>query len=157
MRIIQATRDRVPEIVDLRRRAFLHQAPRHYTPREVENLLSDYSVAELDGMVSDRRLFAALNGMRLLGCCGWHAGHIRHLYVDPDSFRSGIGSRLLDHAIADYVARTRSPVVDVGSIVYARRFYESNGFHVVLEKRAWDGSRYFLMRRRLPTSRDRVE
>lgn len=137
----------IDQIVDLRRRAFSEVAPAHYSAREVENLLGDVDVTQLGKMIADKRLFCGLDGAQLLGTVGWDVNYLRHLYIAPSHFKKGFGSRLIEHAVADFRRRTTYDAILAGVILYARPFYEKCGFSALSEETAWDGSRYFLMRR----------
>ena len=72
---------------------------------------------------------------------------IRHVYVKPDLSKQGIGTRLLHHAEDDYRARTQKPFILAGVILYAKTFYEKNGFRVLSRERDWDGSEFYQMQK----------
>ena len=132
-------------IIKLRHRAFKKLAPLHYSRIEVENLLNDYDRAQISEMIGDRRLFCYRNGQEICGTAGWECEAIRHVYVDPDLFGVGIGSKLIEHTILDFERRTGYKCVKAGVIIYARGFYEKLGFKVVAMKKAWDSSVFYEM------------
>jgi GNAT superfamily N-acetyltransferase len=75
---------------EARRDAFFWCEPGRFRPEDfyADSVDEALSVAEFDGRIVG---FLSL----------WTAGHFIHLlFVDPRWFRHGIGSRLLDHAVA---------------------------------------------------------
>ncbi len=140
-----ATTSDLPQILDIRHRAFSKMAPQSYSAVEVETLLQDYTEDEFLQMIAEQRLFVAVRAGAILGSAGWDSTNIRHVYVDPNALRKGVGARLMAHAEADYRAQTKNPSIQLGSTLYARGFYEKCGYQVVKRAKAWDGSDYFQM------------
>ena len=75
----------------VRHAAFTAHAPSAYSPQEVLNLLADLDGDELLDMVNERQLFVAEVHGNVVGCAGWRGEMLRHVYVSPESGRSGIG------------------------------------------------------------------
>lgn len=71
------------------------------------------------------------------------------MYVAPDATRSGIGSALLLVLEEDYRDRTGNDVIKAGVILYARPFYEKNGYEFLQLETDWDGSQFNRMQKRL--------
>lgn len=82
-----------------------------------------------------------------MGTAGWEGENIRHVYVRPDLSKQGIGTSLLSHVESEYRIRTQKPFIRAGVILYARNFYEKNGFRVLSRERDWDGSEYYQMQK----------
>src|SRR3954471_24659037 len=134
------------EVVEaLRYAALSASAPSVYSPREVVELLDSLDVDELRAMVNDRQLFVAETDGLLVGCAGWRGRHLRHVYVAPDSQRGGLGARLVTHAESDFRDRTSAAKMHVGSVLYARGFYEKLGYELVDKERS--GSEPFHMKK----------
>ena len=157
MNIDYASDANLAQIVELRRRAFLRLAPQFYGAIEVRNLLADYDTDQLRNMVAGRRLFCCRRNGDLCGTSGWHENRLRHLYVEPDCFGQGNGSALLEHAVADFQARTVQLAIWAGVIIYARGFYEKCGFQMVSVERASDGSEFYLMRTEIGRSASPID
>ena len=125
------------EVIEgLRYAALSTSAPSVYSPREVGELLDSFDVEELRAMVEDRRLFVAEIDRRIVGCAGWRGRQLRHVYVAPDSEREGLGTRLVTRVESDFRDRTSEAAIHVGSVVYARGFYEKLGYELVTKERS---------------------
>ena len=156
MKIRLANRSDLGRIIEIRHNAFSRMAPSTYTRAEVETLLDDYTEAEFLEMISDKRLFVtAIDGV-IRGTAGWAGTHIRHVYVDPDFFGLGIGTELVTCAEADYQERTHQDFIHAGVILYARWFYEKCGYTLVVRAKAWDGSAYWHMRKKLTAPQNKA-
>ena len=129
----------------LRHAALSASAPSVYSPREVAELLDDIDVDELHAMVKDGQLFVAETDGLIVGCAGWRGENLRHVYVRPDSEREGLGTRLVGRAESDFRDRTSAAEIHVGSVLYARQFYEKLGYGLVTKDRA--GSEPFQMKK----------
>jgi GNAT superfamily N-acetyltransferase len=146
---------RVATITDLERvkkiryDAFSMHAPSTYTPQEVRNLLGDLDEAELVAMIDDRQLLVAVDDGELRGVAGWRDKNLRHVYVAPGSERTGIGSHLVAVVEQDFRARTAETEIQVNSVLYARGFYEADGYEVASRDTAWDGSEFIKMTKTL--------
>jgi len=138
-------------VVALRLVALSASAPSVYSPREVLELLDDLDVDELRAMVEDRQLFVAETDGLIVGCAGWRGENLRHVYIAPDSERGGLGTRLVTRAESDFWDRTSATEIHVGSVLYARRFYEKLGYELVGKDRA--GSGPFWMKKSLDVAR----
>jgi len=132
-------------VTALRYAALSTSAPSVYSPREVVELLDSLDVDELRAMVKDRQLFVAETDGLIFGCAGWRGKHLRHVYVAPDSERGGLGTRLVRRAESDFRDRTSAPELHVGSVLYARGFYEKLGYELVTKERS--GSEPFHMKK----------
>jgi ribosomal protein S18 acetylase RimI-like enzyme len=135
----------------LRYAALSTSAPSVYSPREVVELLDSLDVDELRAMVKDRQLFVAEVDGRIVGCAGWRGKVLRHVYVAPDSERRGLGTRLVRRAESDFQDRTSAARLHVGSVLYARAFYEKLGYEVVTKQRS--GSDPFHMKKNFDVAR----
>ena len=126
-------------------------APSVYSPRAVIELLDGLDVDELRAMITDRQLFVAETDGLIVGCAGWRGKHLRHVYVAPDSERGGLGTRLVGRAESDFRDRTSAPELHVGSVLYARGFYEKLGYELVTKERS--GSEPFHMKKSFDVAR----
>ena len=140
-------------VVALRYAALSTSAPSVYSPREVAELLGSLDVDELHAMVKDRQLFVAETDGRIVGCAGWRGKVLRHVYVAPDSEGGGIGTRLVRRAESDFQDRTSAARLHVGSVLYARGFYEKLGYELVAKERS--GSEPFHMKKSFDSARQR--
>src|SRR5690349_5647318 len=140
------------EVVEaLRYAALSTSAPGVYSPREVVELLDSLDLDELRAMVSDRQLFVAETDGRIVGCAGWRGKQLRHVYVAPDSERGGLGTRLVSRVEFDFRDRTSATAIHVGSVLYARGFYEKLGYQLVSNERS--GSEPFHMKKSFEVTR----
>ncbi len=130
----------------LRHTALSTSAPSVYSTREVVELLESFDVDELRAMVEDRQLFVAEAEGLIVGCAGWRGKLLRHVYVAPTCERRGLGTRLVRRVESDFWDRTSAAVIHVGSVLYARGFYEKLGYELVTNERS--GSEPFHMRKR---------
>jgi GNAT superfamily N-acetyltransferase len=71
------------------------------------------------------------------------------MYVSPEKTKKGIGSSLLRVLEADYKDRTRNTIIKAGVILYARPFYERNGYEFLKIDIDWDGSKFNRMQKQL--------
>jgi GNAT superfamily N-acetyltransferase len=99
-------------------------------------------------MIENRSLFVAEANDQVLGCGGWLQVSVRHMYVSPDVTKRGIGSALLRVLENDYRERTENDVIEAGVILYARPFYEKNGYEFLRLDTDWDGSQFNRMQKR---------
>ncbi|GAA4606979.1 GNAT superfamily N-acetyltransferase [Actinoplanes octamycinicus] len=143
--ITAATPADLPRILRIRHAAFTRHAPTAYPAEQVETLLRDVSPDELSAMISAGTLFVARAAGQVLGCAGWRDDRLRHVYVDPDATRRGIGTALLRHVETDFRARTGRSELAAGVALHAEAFYLANGYRLVDRARAWDGSTYLRM------------
>jgi GNAT superfamily N-acetyltransferase len=134
--------------MEIRRQTFSHFAPSAYSPEEVQTLLDDVDPTEVERMIESRSLFVAVDNFRILGSGGWLQDSVRHMYVSPDVTRRGIGSALLRALERDYRERTGKDVIEAGVILYARPFYERNGYDFLRLDTDWDGSQFNRMQKR---------
>ena len=137
--------DDIAEVLEIRRTTFSFFAPETYSPKEVETLLLDVDELELYRIVENKSLFVAERGDRVVACGGWMESSVRHMYVLPEKTRQGIGSALLETLENDYRERTQRATIEAGSVLYAREFYEKNGYDVLGVEYDWDGSRFYRM------------
>src|SRR3954452_22557196 len=138
------------EVVEaLRYAALSASAPSVYSPAEVVELLDSLDVDELRAMVKDRQHFVADADGTIVGCAGWRGRHLRHVYVAPDSERGGLGTRLVTRAESDFRDRTSAAEIHVGSVLYARGFYEKLGYELVAKERS--GSEPFHLKKSFVT------
>jgi ribosomal protein S18 acetylase RimI-like enzyme len=149
VRLRLATNADVERVKEIRHRAYSAHAPVAYSAREVENLLGDLDEDELVAMIAERQLFVAVVDGEVQGVAGWMLTYVRHVYVAPGRERTGIGSQLLARVEHDFRGRTEAREVQVGAVVYARAFYEANGYTVLRQEAAWDGSSFFRMTKEL--------
>jgi ribosomal protein S18 acetylase RimI-like enzyme len=139
----------IPQIVEIRKRTFLHFAPSAYSPKEVQTLLEDINIADLEEMIGNKSLFVAEEDHKIVGCGGWLGESVRHMYVSPAETKKGIGSALLRALEEDYKNRTRNSIMKAGVILYARPFYEKNGYEFLQIDTDWDGSKFNRMQKKL--------
>jgi GNAT superfamily N-acetyltransferase len=136
-------------ILEIRKRTFLHFAPSVYSSNEVKTLLEDIKVSELEEMIENKSLFVAGKGHKIIGCGGWHGESVRHMYVLPEETKEGIGRALLRVLEKDYRNRTQNSIIKAGFILYARYFYEKNGYEFLKIDTDWDGSKFNRMQKKL--------
>ena len=86
---------------------------------------------------------------QIAGCGGWLDDSVRHMYVSPEITKQGIGTRLLKVLEEDFEKRTHKSVIKAGVILYARPFYEKNGYEFLNIDTDWDGSKFNRMQKRL--------
>src|SRR4051794_17618038 len=98
-------------------------------------------------MIADGRMFVCKSSGAILGTAGWKNENIRHVYVRPDLSKQGIGTTLLCHVEGNFRTRTQKPFIRAGVSLYARNFYEKNGFRVLSRERDWDDSEYYQMQK----------
>ncbi len=151
LKIRLAQKSETGRIIEIRNRGFSRLAPLTYTKAEVAALLGDYTEEEFLEMISDSRLFVAVVHGVIGGAAGWSGENIRHVYIDPDYFRLGIGTKLVARVESDYRERTHRDFINADVILYARRFYEKCGYTLIEKAKAWDGSDYYQMRKKLPS------
>lgn len=140
MKIINAHPEDLNQIINIRTESFKYCAPEFYHSIQVQTLLNDYDEDEILWMIDNKCMFVCEEDGNIVGTSGWKDENIRHVYVKPSFMGRGIGSMLLSHAEADYRERTQKYYVNLGSNIYARKFYEKNGFHVVSKEIDWDGT-----------------
>jgi ribosomal protein S18 acetylase RimI-like enzyme len=90
---------------------------------------SETAIAERSGMIAG---FVSYGPRRDGGTDSSAAGEIMALYVAPDAWRTGIGARLCEHALAE-LTRQGFPEVTLWVLSgndRARRFYEQMGFRL---------------------------
>lgn len=141
------------DVIDLRRLSFLAVAPEHYNPQEIENLIGDYNVAQFASMIENYSFFCVRRDHKIIATAGWDADRICHVYVIPSLFKNDIGTKLVEHVVTDYFARTTLNEMKADIIISARGFYEKCGFHVQSVEKAWDGRTYFLMEKKRPAKK----
>jgi len=139
----------IPEILTIRKNTFLHFAPSSYDEKEVQTLLEDIRPSELENMIKNKSLFVAVAENHVLGCGGWLEDSVKHMYISPDQTKKGIGSSLLKTLEKDYKNRTQNSVIKAGVILYARLFYEKNGYEFLKLDTDWDGSKFNRMQKDL--------
>ena len=155
VRLVEIARARdtdLERVLEIRYAAFSRHAPSAYSPTEVQTLLADVEETELQEMIARGQLFVARHSQRIVGVAGWKGADLRHVYVDPNCTREGIGSQLLCHVETDYLARTGAHEINAGVVLYAEPFYRANGYELIQRAIAWDGSAYLQMRKRLSNS-----
>jgi predicted N-acetyltransferase YhbS len=139
----------IPQILEIREKTFLHFAPSAYSPKEVDTLIKDIQTSELEEMIANKSLFVAEENHLIVGCGGWLGESVRHMYVSPEKTKMGIGSSLLQALEKDYRNRTNNSVIKAGVILYARPFYEKNGYDFLKIDTDWDGSKFNRMQKTL--------
>jgi GNAT superfamily N-acetyltransferase len=149
MQVRTATIGDLGRLIEIRHAALSAHAPGAYSPEQVETLLGDVDETELADMINGRQLFVAVADGEIRGLAGWRGVNLRHVYVAPGAERSGTGSRLVAHAERDFKRRTGASEIHVGSVLYAKGFYEANGYTALGVDVAWDGSRFFPMTKNL--------
>ena len=146
----KATLDDVPRIEALIARSARGLSTADYRPSQIEGALRGAFGVDTQ-LLADQTYFVAEEDGRLVGCGGWsyrstlfgsdartdrdsstldprtQAAKIRAFFVDPDSARRGIGSRLLERceqeARADGFARVELMATLPGVRLYAARGY----------------------------------
>jgi GNAT superfamily N-acetyltransferase len=146
----KATLDDVPRIEALIARSARGLSKADYRPSQIEGALRGAFGVDTQ-LLADETYFVAEEDGRLVGCGGWsyrstlfgsdartdrdsstldprtQAAKIRAFFIDPDSARRGIGSRLLEHceqeARANGFARVELMATLPGVKLYAARGY----------------------------------
>ena len=99
-------------------------------------------------MIENKSLFVAEKDHKIVGCGGWLGESVRHMYVLPEETKKGIGSALLQVLEEDYRNRTQNSIIKAGVILYARPFYEKNGYEFLKLDTDWDGSKFNRMQKK---------
>jgi len=139
----------ISRILEIREQTFKHFAPASYSPKEVETLLGDIQESALIEMIEHQSLFVAEQARQVVGCGGWFGDSVRHMYVSPKMTKQGIGTKLLKALEDDFSKRTQKSIIKAGVILYARPFYERNGYEFLSLDTDWDGSTFNQMQKRL--------
>jgi [ribosomal protein S18]-alanine N-acetyltransferase len=89
------------KIIALHRRASVHE-------RRLTGISTDADIADAQHHFRGE-LCVAMSGRRLLGFVSWMENELAWLYVEPASFRRGIGTMLVQHALdhCGFVAHIR--------------------------------------------------
>jgi len=93
-------------------------------------------------MIRNESLFVAQREGDVIGCGGWFDESVRHMYVSPNITKQGVGSTLIKHLEENYQKSTRNRIIKAGVILYARPFYEKNGYKFLGLETDWDGSKF---------------
>jgi len=112
-------------------------------------LIVDIKTSELEEMIKNKSLFVAEENNQVVGCGGWLGESVKHMYVSPNKVKKGIGSTLLRVLEIDFKNRTKNSVIKAGVILYARPFYEKNGYEFLKIDTDWDGSKFNRMQKKL--------
>ena len=139
----------ISQILEIRKKIFLHFAPSSYSPKEVQALIDDIKPSELQEMTGNKSLFVAEENGQVVGCGGWFGDSVRHMYVSPDMTKKGIGSVILGTLEQDYKNRSGNSVIKAGVILYTRPFYEKNEYEFIKIDTDWDGSKFNRMQKKL--------
>ena len=150
MLLRNATLDDVPQIEALIARSARGLSAADYRPAQVEGALRGAFGVDTQ-LLADQTYFLAEEDGRLLGCGGWsyrstlfggdarsgrdsssldprtQAAKIRAFFVDPDSARRGIGSRLLERCEQEARARGFSRV-ELMATLPGVRLYAARGY-----------------------------
>lgn len=145
-----AQTDDLPEILEVRYDALYKSACEFYNSREVKVLLQDAGLDELRHMINESLLFKAIHtDGTIAGTAGHYKGHLRHLYVRPDLQGYRIGKKLLNYTEQHFIESSNSSVLQLGSALCSKGFYQKNGYTLVEEAQDWDGSHYIKFEKRL--------
>ncbi|HBC47492.1 MAG TPA: hypothetical protein DEO84_01265 [candidate division Zixibacteria bacterium] len=105
-----------------------------YTPEETSRLISERGSAE--ALISQQRechfIVAEMDG-KLTGIASTSKNIITKLYVDPEYFRKGIGSRLFD-AAEKRIANDGYNDIFLGAFPVSAGFYEAKGMELEEKK-----------------------
>jgi predicted N-acetyltransferase YhbS len=112
----------IPQILEIRKRTFLHFTPSAYSPKEVKTLVEDINIAELEEMIANKSVFVAEENHEILGCGGWFGEDIRYRYVSPEETKKGIGTSLLRVLEEDYKNRTHSSIIKAGTLLLLTQY-----------------------------------
>jgi GNAT superfamily N-acetyltransferase len=145
----QAVDADIPRLLEIRHAAFSRHAPSAYSAEEVQTLLADVDELELREMISRHQLFVACCAGQVVGLAGWKGQRLRHVYVDPKQTRRGIATKLVGRAEADFREQTNAGQILAGVALHAELFYRRIGYDLVGRRRAWDGSEYLEMVKKL--------
>ena len=112
-------------LIDVRS-AFMPYAPLVHTPDEVRNWVRTFLVPSPGTVVAERNgEVVAVMAMQRKPACSW----IMQMAVDPPHVATGIGSALLEHAVAVLPSPIRLYTFEANA--GARRFYERHGFRAI--------------------------
>ena len=130
--------DDAAAVSQLLKRSYERLMAGSYTERELAAFLPLITQAQPELLASGTYYVVEISGS-LVGAGGWTrttpgsgtisraTAHIRHVAVDPDHLRLGIGRRLLNHSIDQAVAQGVRLIMCFSSL-NAVEFYESFGF-----------------------------
>lgn len=105
-----------------------------YTPEETARLIGERGSAE--ALVSQQKechFIVAESDSRIVGIAATSKNIIIKLYIDPDHFRKGIGSRLFD-AAEKHIANDGYNDIFLGAFPVSAGFYEAKGMELEEKK-----------------------
>ncbi len=120
----------------------------HYDLQAVKNLSRQYSVRNVRDMALRREMFVHVRDNRITGTVSLKNDTLFSFFVDPDSQRKGIGSRLLDFAEKEAVINGKK-VLKVGASITAKGFYLAKGFLMIKQEGDETFGPVFYMEKRL--------
>lgn len=109
---------------------------RHYTPEIIARVERSFAPAAIIDLLSQRTVFVAEWGERIVGTASMDQTVVRTVFVAPDVQGRGIG-RLLMAAVMREAEACHTAVLSVPSSVTAEPFYMRLGFKAVRD--AWHG------------------
>lgn len=142
-----ATRGELNRCLEIRRAAFVDQAPLAYSSTEVEALLDRDETLGLIEMIELEQLFVVSIESNIVGLGGWRGVNVYNLYVSPERMRLGIGSELLEYIERDFLEKSTSNTLYIDAGSYAERFYARNQYIVIDRPVSSDGLKYVAMKK----------
>jgi len=151
MNIRLATESDIPELAQLYRDAVKAIAPTAYNPEQVVSWAAFAGETEsFKQFILAAKTFIAADSEKIWGFSGLkNDGHVVSVYVHPDYFRQGIGSRLLTAVIESARDREIAQLYSEAS-EFSKPLFEKFGFENYDRERVWRNGVWFdryLMRR----------
>ena len=105
--IREAVIEDAQELRELHRRAVMALCREAYTQEQLDGWVGAVSLARYRQRIEDHRSWVALNGTRIVGYVRWNpkTNELCSIFVDPDSARHGIATKLMHVAVEDAGSR----------------------------------------------------
>lgn len=133
MEIRRATRDDAPAIHDLHTRSVKGLWGTHYSQTQIDGWIAGRSPEGYLPAISRGEVFVVDADTGLLGFGHATSDSVKAIFVDPDVAGTGVGSALLEHALACIGKQGACPI-RLTSTLNAVSFYRRFGFRVTGER-----------------------
>ena len=120
---------------------------RDYPAETVELITANFAPDKIAQRLTERDVFVAHAGDRIIGTIALGGDRLRSLFVEPGRQRAGIGARLVAHLEA-HALKAGVSELQLSSSLTARGFYERLGYRVI-RREEHEGVSTYLMAKTL--------